>query len=141
MKKFKNKKTLPTKPINEPLNARIVLRIYDSGVDIVKEETNLANGETELNSIGWVNLRDAKLTPEITKALTSDEAKLTEHRLKVLQDRLYEKERADAYLLHGEINRIRTWIETASLRDVNVISDDLMFEINELRKLLLHRLS
>lgn len=44
-------------------------------------------------------------------------------------------------MLHGEINQVRDWILHADRGEVARLADNLMFEMQELRKALIKRLS
>ena len=121
--------------------SRIMLRVYGGGVDIIRETTNVRTGHIHTESLGWADLRRAEITDELRQKLTPAEADFVRAKLASLRDDVERKDRADAFMLHAEINRIRIWAHTASRRDIENIAESLIYEMQELRKLLMQRLS
>ncbi len=122
-------------------NSRIILRVFEGGVDILRETTEIKTGRISLESLGWADLRSARVPEQVLPGLASDEASAVQVRLQLLRDNVERRDRADAFMLHADINRIRNWALSASQRDIENIADDLMYEMQELRKLLMTRLT
>ncbi len=127
--------------VSRPVRTRLILRVYDAGVDILRETTEVDTGRVSLVSLGWANLRDASIPDSVRQKMRPEEITAAQDKLLLLRDRMELRDRADAYMLAADINRVRTWLQTASLRDVEKIADDLVFEMQELRALILKRLS
>ncbi len=121
--------------------SRIILRIFEGGVDILRETTEISSGRIEMVSLGWADLRRAVIPEDVQAQMTAEELAATKVRLSTLRNHVEQRDRGDAYMLHADINRIRNWLMTASHLDVENIADDLIYEMQELRKLLMQRLS
>ncbi len=124
-----------------PVRTRLILRVYDAGVDILREITELDTGRVSVVSLGWANLREASIPDSVRQKMRPEELTAAQNKLLMLRDRMELRDKADAYMLAADINRVRTWLQTASLRDVEKIADDLVYEMQELRALILKRLS
>lgn len=118
----------------------LLLRVYDGGIEVVRETTDAASGASARESIGWAELRTGRLSPEAVANLSADEIAAITPRLRALRTNSRNRDRADAFMLHADINRVRVWAVTAEESDIEAIAEDLMFEMQELRRTLIERL-
>ena len=116
------------------------LRILNCGIEIMRIHANVASGSSSYESIGWANLQDGEISPEALANLKEEEVGILHAQIEILRQHSELKRRVSAYMLHGEINQVRDWVLHADRGEVARLADNLMYEIQELRKALIKRL-